>query len=189
MAISAAVYFISKAQKKFIYYADVQFVIEPLALAVFYLSGNYYVVREANAMLNNQSPSVEIPFSIIFWIFTFLIPFLYLYFGARRKQHNAIILGLLALAFSVFTYRSYFSVMPIEWALTLGGVILIGVAVFGTKYFKMPKYNLSSEPEEQGKFQKLESILVAQSFQTKISDDSFKFGGGDGGGAGADGKY
>ena len=189
MAISAVVYFFSKSLKKSIYYADAQFIIETLALAMLYLSGNYFVVREANAMLNNQSPSVEIPFSIIFWIFTFFIPFLYLYFGARRKQHNAIILGLLALAFSVFTYRSYFSVMPIEWALTLGGVILIVIAVFGIKYFKMEKFNLSSEPDEQGKFQKLESILVAQSFQTKISDDSFKFGGGDGGGAGADGKY
>lgn len=189
LAISAAVYFISKAQKKFIYYADVQFVIETLALAVFYLSGNYYVVREANALLNNQSPSVEIPFSLIFWIFTFLLPLFYLYFGARNKQRNAIILGLLGLGFSVFTYRSYYSVMPIEWALTLGGAILIGVSVFCIKYFKTPKFNLSSEAEEQGKLQKLETILVAQAFQTKTPDEIFKFGGGDAGGAGADGKY
>ncbi len=189
MAISAAVYFISKAQKKFIYYADAQFVIETLALAVFYLSGNYFVVREANALLNNQSPSVEIPFSLIFWIFTFLLPLFYLYFGARKKQRNAIILGLLGLGFSVFTYRNYYSVMPIEWALTVGGLILIGVSVFGIKYFKTPKFNLSSEAEEQGKLQKLETILVAQAFQVKTPDETFKFGGGDAGGAGADGKY
>lgn len=189
MAISAAVYFISKAQKKFIYYADEQFVIETLALAVFYLSGNYFVVREANALLNNQSPSVEIPFSLIFWIFTFLLPLFYLYFGARKKQRNAIILGLLGLGFSVFTYRNYYSVMPIEWALTVGGLILIGVSVFGIKYFKTPKFNLSSEAEEQGKLQKLETILVAQAFQVKTPDETFKFGGGDAGGAGADGKY
>ncbi len=189
MAISAAVYFISKAQKKFIYYADVQFVIETLALAVFYLSGNYFVVREANALLNNQSSSVEIPFSLIFWIFTFLLPLFYLYFGARKKQRNAIILGLLGLGFSVFTYRNYYSVMPIEWALTVGGLILIGVSVFGIKYFKTPKFNLSSEAEEQGKLQKLETILVAQAFQVKTPDETFKFGGGDAGGAGADGKY
>jgi hypothetical protein len=160
-----------------------------MALAVFYLSGNYFVVREANALLNNQSPSVEIPFSVIFWIFTFLVPFIYLYLGARKKQRNAIILGLLGLGFSVFTYRSYYSVMPIEWALTLGGAILIGVSVFCIKYFKTPKFNLSSEAEELGKLQKLETILVAQAFQTKTSDDTFKFGGGDAGGAGADGKY
>jgi hypothetical protein len=189
MAVSATVYFVSKSLKKSIYYADAQFIIETLALAVFYLSGNYFVVREANAMLNNQSPSVEIPFSAIFWIFTFLVPLIYLYFGARKKQRNAIILGLLGIGFSVFTYRSYYSVMPIEWALTLGGVILIGLSVFCIKYFKSPKFNLSSVAEEQGKLQKLESILVAQAFQTKTSDDTLKFGGGDAGGAGADGKY
>jgi hypothetical protein len=65
MAVSAAVYFVSKSLEKTAYYADAQFVIETLALAVFYLSGNYFVVREANAMLNNQSPSVEIPFSFL----------------------------------------------------------------------------------------------------------------------------
>lgn len=189
MALSATVYFVSKSLKKSIYYADVQFIIETLALAVFYLSVNYFVVREANALLNNQSPSVEIPFSVIFWIFTFLVPFIYLYFGARKKQRNAIILGLLGLGFSIFTYRSYYSIMPIEWALTLGGAILIGVSVFCIKYFKSPKFNLSSVAEEQGKLQKLETILVAQAFQAKTSDDTFKFGGGDAGGAGADGKY
>lgn len=189
MVLSATVYFVSKSWKKSIYYADVQFVIETMALAVFYLSGNYFVVREANALLNNQSPSVEIPFSVIFWIFTFLVPFIYLYFGARKKQRNAIILGLLGLGFSIFTYRSYYSIMPIEWALTLGGAILIGVSVFCIKYFKSPKFNLSSVAEEQGKLQKLETILVAQAFQAKTSDDTFKFGGGDAGGAGADGKY
>ncbi len=189
ITLSAAAYFISKSQKKIIYYADAQFVIETMALAVFYLSGNYFVVREANALLNNQSPSVEIPFSVIFWIFTFLVPFIYLYLGAIKKQRNAIIMGLLGIGFSVFTYRSYYSVMPIEWALTLGGAILIGVSVFCIKYFKTPKFNLSSEAEELGKLQKLETILVAQAFQTKTSDDTFKFGGGDAGGAGADGKY
>lgn len=189
MALSATVYFVSKSMKKSIYYADSQFVVETLALAVFCLSGNYYVVREANALLNNQSSSVEIPFSLIFWIFTFLVPFIYLYFGARKKQRNAIILGLLGIGFSIFTYRSYYSVMPIEWALTIGGVILIGLSVFCIKYFKSPKFNLSSVAEEQGKLQKLETILVAQAFQAKTSDDTFRFGGGDAGGAGADGKY
>ena len=189
IALSATVYFVSKSMKKSIYYADSQFIIETMALAVFYLSGNYFVVRESNALLNNQSSSVEIPFSLIFWIFTFLVPFIYLYFGARKKQRNAIIMGLLGIGFSVFTYRSYYSVMPIELALTLGGALLIGVSVFCIKFFKSPKFNLSSVAEEQGKLQKLETILVAQAFQAKTSDDTFKFGGGDGGGAGADGKY
>jgi hypothetical protein len=107
----------------------------------------------------------------------------------KKKQRNAIIMGLLGICFSVFTYRSYYSVMPIEWALTIGGAILISVSVFYIKYFKTPKFNLSSEAEELGKLQKLETILVAQAFQAKTSDDTFRFGGGDAGGAGADGKY
>jgi hypothetical protein len=79
--------------------------------------------------------------------------------------------------------------MPIEWALTLGGVILIGLSVLCIKYFKTPKFNVSSVAEEQGKLQKLETILVSQAFQTQTSGDNLKFGGGDAGGAGADGEY
>ena len=66
MFISAASYFIIQLWKKketSSYYTDCQDIIEILALATFYLGGNYLVVREGNAMLNGLSDSIQISFA------------------------------------------------------------------------------------------------------------------------------
>ncbi len=190
MSLAASVYFISKSRLISFYFEDVQQIIKTLSLIVFYLAGNYLVVREANAVLNNNSPSVEIPFGILFWVFTFSIPFAYIYIGMQKKDRKSIIIGLLAFGFSIFTFRYYHSVLLLEWALTLGGLVLIGFSIFVLKYFKTPKFNLSSEVSEANKFSKLESILAAQAFQANsTSNDTLKMGGGDFGGGGSEQSY
>ncbi len=190
MSLAASVYFISKSRLISFYFEDVQQIIKTLSLIVFYLAGNYLVVREANAVLNNNSPSIEMPFGILFWVFTFSIPFVYIYIGMQNKDRKSIIIGLLAFGFSIFTFRYYHSVLPLEWALTLGGLVLIGFSIFVLKYFKTPKFNLSSEVSEANKFSKLESILAAQAFQANsTSNDTLKMGGGDFGGGGSEQSY
>ena len=190
MSLAASVYFISKSRLISFYFEDVQQIIKTLSLIVFYLAGNYLVVREANAVLNNNSPSVEIPFGILFWVFTFSIPFAYIYIGMQKKDRKSIIIGLLAFGFSIFTFRYYHSVLLLEWALTLGGLVLIGFSIFVLKYFKTPKFNLSSEVSEANKFSKLESILAAKAFQANsTSNDTLKMGGGDFGGGGSEQSY
>ena len=186
MTLAASIYFISKSRSNSFYFEDVQQIIKTLTLLVFYLAGNYWVVREANAILNDTFPSIEIPFGILFWVFTFCFPFVYIFIGMRKKDRISIIVGLLALGFSIFTFRCYYAVLPLEWALTLGGLLLVGFSIFGLKYFKTPKLNLSSEASEGNKFSKLESILAAQAFQANSpSSDTLKMGGGDFGGGGS----
>jgi hypothetical protein len=190
MALSLVIYFISKKKTNDLYYYDSHQIVETLALGTFYLAGNYYVVRELNANMNYDLVSKEIPFATLFWIFTFTIPFLLILYGIKTKERKSIIIGLLAFGFSIFTFRHYHSIMPLELALTIGGLFLILISVFCIKFFKIPKFNLSSETEDLDKLQKLETILVSQAFDSKpVADDSTKFGGGQFGGGGAGGNY
>ena len=58
MGVSASVYYFLKRQLKIVerrYWAPCFRVVEGLVLLTFYLSGNYYVVREGNAVLNETS--------------------------------------------------------------------------------------------------------------------------------------
>ncbi len=190
MSFSILVYFISKRTLISLYYIDALQIIETLSFIVFYLAGNYLVVREANAILNNNSPSIEIPFGVLFWVFTFTIPFIYIFIGIQKKDRKAIIVGLLTFVFSIFTFRYYFSVLRLEWAFVLGGLFLISFSLLALKYLKISRFNLSIEYFEATKFSKLESILAAQAFQSNTSsDDNLKMGGGDFGGSGSEQSY
>lgn len=189
MLVSGVVYFISQKTKTTAYYLDCQYVIEVLALAFFYLGGNYLIVREGNAMLTNATDSTEIAFAWLFWIFTFLIPIIYLIWGGMQKDRKPIVVGLVAFGFSVFTFRFYHNIMPIEWALTIGGIILILLSVWAIRFLKSPRYNLTSLPMGSTQLQDLEAFIIAQTLKMNQPTQSNKFGGGDFGGGGAEGKY
>lgn len=184
MGLSALIYFIGKAKLNAVYYASVQDIMLFLALISFYLGGNYFVVREVNAALSNEAASTEIPFAALFWFFTFVIPMLLVLNGIKTKERKSLAVGLLALAASVVTVQFYYSVLPAEWALVLGGIILIAFSVSVNLHLKKPKFGLSSAAEASDKLQKLESILVSQAFQAKSNGDDLKLGGGDFGGGG-----
>ena len=65
------------------YYAACLRVVKLLALTVFYLSGNYLVVREGYESLYSYQPTQN-PFAPLFWAFTAIVPLLYLWWGLRR---------------------------------------------------------------------------------------------------------
>lgn len=172
------------------YYADCQNIIEILALITFYLGGNYLVVREGNAMLNDLSESIQISFASLFYFFTTIIPVFFIVRGLQKHDRKLLIVGLLAMAFSIFTYRQYFSVLPLEWALTIGGIILSLLSIWVIKAFKTNKLGLTSEPQSSNQFQNLEAFIINQAIQQPISQsDNMKFGEGDFGGGGAKGNY
>jgi uncharacterized membrane protein YgcG len=190
MALSVLIFFVSRKKVISLYYQDVLQIIETLSLIAFYAAGNYFVVREANAMLQNQSPSVEIPFSILFWILTFIVPFFYMYLGISNKDRKSLLLGGLALGASIFTYRYYHAVLPLEWALAFGGLALIVFSSIAIKYFKTPKYNLCSAPSDRENYQKLEGILTSSVLQAPGQQgNDLKFGGGEFGGGGGEQSY
>lgn len=196
MTVSAGMYFLVKklsSRKDYFYYETCLTILKTLSLITFYLGGNYLIVREGNALINNLyvSPSPQVAFAPMFYFFTSVIPIAYIFFGLRYRDRLILILGLITLGFSIFTYRFYFSIIPIEITLTLGGVLLIVLAGGLIHYFKTDKYGFTYQPDDEFERFNLEAMLMSQIIQSKIphQGDTFRFGGGDSSGGGAGGKY
>jgi len=196
MAVSFAVYFgATKLSKIYTYrhYLSCLQVIQVVSLITLYLGGNYFVVREvSNEMFDlDLKEGQSIPGAIIFWIFTVIIPPIYLYFGIKNKDRILIRTGLLLFAGIVFTVRYYHSIAPLEVAMTLGGVVLIAVAYTLTKWLQPAKHGFTSEQTDEDKEDaiQLESLIIAQTFSHQQQPDGFKFGEGTGAGGGATGEF
>lgn len=196
MICSTIAYFITKKLSKrsdYSYYEKCVEVLKMLALITLYLGGNYLIVREANAQINHLPDPVspQIAFAPMFYFFTIIIPVVYIFFGLKNHDRLLLLIGLLAVGFSIFTYRFYFSVLPVEIALTLGGVTLIALAGGCIHYLRTTKNGLTSQPDDEPRGLNLESIIISEVMQNKIPQqgDTFQFGGGDAGGGGAGGEY
>jgi hypothetical protein len=192
MFMAALSYYAVKIWKKQTvtnYYHDCQVIIEILALVVFYLGGNYFVVREGNAQLNNLSVSVQIAFAPLFYFFSSAIPLIYVFVGLKKHDRIMLIVGLIAIAFSIFTYRNYFSILPIEWALTIGGIVLILLSAFVIQFLNTEKYGLTYVLNSEDKHQNLQAFAISQIISTPNQPEGTKFGEGDFGGAGAGSEY
>lgn len=190
MILSGIIYFLNR-RKQDTYYHDSQTVIEIVALVVFYLGGNYYVVREGNALLADLLSPVapQIPFATLFYLLTAAIPLLYVALGLRNKDRVLLIIGLLITAFSCFTYRYYFDIIPVEVLLSVAGALLIALTVWCIHYFKTPKFDLTDEKLEKRNLANLEAMLVAHQFGQTPAGKNLEFGGGDFGGGGAGNDY
>ncbi|MGI4866351.1 MAG: hypothetical protein ACRYFZ_20665 [Janthinobacterium lividum] len=175
------------------YYRSSLLVVRALALAVFYLAGNYFIVREGNAaLLGSYGPSPQVPLAPIFYVFTAVIPLLYIYLGLRRHDRLLLLLGVLAVAFSIFTVRYYHSIMPPELAATAAGVLLIGLSLAALRYLRIPRHGLTSAADEEATPHfNLESLVMAQTAHvpTAPADAGFQFGGGQSGGGGAESQW
>lgn len=196
MIFSVSVYFLVKQLGKrndYLYYEQCLGIAKTLSLVSFYLGGNYWVVREGNAIINDLSRAVspQIAFAPIFYFFTLAIPMAYIFFGLRNRDRLLLIIGMLASGFSVFTYRYYFGFLPTEIALTLSGILLIALSGGLIYYLQNIKYGFTYQPDNEREGMNLEALLMSQVVQSKIPQqgDSFRFGGGDTGGGGAGGEY
>ena len=196
MIVSAGIYFIVKklsTRKDYLYYENCLTILRTLSLVTFYLGGNYLIVREGNALINNLylSVSPQVAFAPMFYFFTTIIPLAYIFFGLRNHDRLILILGLITSGFSVFTYRFYFSILPAEIALTLGGILLIALSAGLIQYLKTEKKGFTYQADDEFEGFNLEAILMSQIVQSKIPQqgDTFRLGGGDTGGGGAGGNY
>ena len=196
MIVSIVIYFVVKKlsnRKDYLYYETCLTILKTLSLVTLYLGGNYLIVREGNALINNiyQSVSPQVAFAPMFYFFTAIIPLAYIFFGLRYRDRLILILGLITLGFSIFTYKFYFSMLPIEIALTVGGILLIALAGGLIHYLKTTKYGFTYQPDDEFEGFNLEAMLMSQLVQSKIPQqgDTFRFGGGDSGGGGAGGNY
>jgi hypothetical protein len=200
MAISVASWFISVRlyqRKAYRHYRECLMVIKAATLASLYLAGNYFVVRELGSYMFGPSLYAEDGISMgwLFWILTVATPLLYIYQGIRKKDPVFLWAGLTWMAATVLTIRHYYHILPPEWAMIFGGIVLIAIAYGLIRYLSTARHGFTSvEYSKKYLLEKLniESLVIAETFAgpaTAPATDGFQFGGGSGGGGGAGGQF
>ncbi|MHC0440413.1 hypothetical protein [Flavobacterium sp. 3-210] len=199
--ISAAIlYFVTKKiifNLKESYYYNGLLLANSFCLILFYLSCNYLVVRELSSELlgNEVKPGTDIPFAFFFYAFTIIVPIIYLIQALKGKDRIMLWISFLAIAFSIYTIRFYYSVLPIEVALTLGGVVLFAIAFFSIKKLKEKESGLTFKPDRinhSDNFLNTEALVVASTFGMKPEvkiDSPMEFGDGGFSGGGSGGSF
>lgn len=168
---------------------------EFLSLLIIYAGGNYLVVRECSIELLDLSllPGEDIPLAFFFYAFTAISPLILNYRGVTLHNIGMIRIGIVTLAFSVVTFRYYFSIAPPEVALTVAGLIVLGVAAWLFNYLKVDRSGFTREKllSRQWVGNEVTAFAVSQTMGGNVTkpDESFKGGGGSFGGGGASGDF
>ena len=196
MAASAAIYFLIMLLEKkenLKDYASCFTIISIVSLFSFYAAGNYYIVREVNNEMFHLTNDGSLPFGWLFWIFTVLIPIVYLVRGILNKDSMFLRIGLILIAAMILTILYYYPIVPVEIAMTIAGSILLIVSYALIKFLKQPKFGFTyAELNRENNFEKLqiESLIIAEtSGHQTTPTETTKFGGGSFGGGGAGGEF
>jgi hypothetical protein len=198
LLFSALFYFVTKRIKNDLkkkYHYNGLLLANSFCLIMFYFSCNYLVVRELSSELlgNELLAGEDIPFSYFFYAFTFVVPVIYLVQALRTKDRIMLWISFFAIGFSIYTIRFYYSVLPIEIALTLGGLFLFAIAYFAIKKLKDNDAGITFKPDRINNSPAIlnaEALIIASTFglkpEAKIEKSPMEFGGGgfSGGGAG-----
>ena len=109
-----------------------------LTLITFYASANYFVVKElSNQMFGLQLTIHDgIPLGWLFWILTFTIPVIYIFYGIKGKDFLFIRTGLGLIATTIFTIRYYHNIFPLEISMLIAGIITIAISYSLMQYLK-----------------------------------------------------
>ena len=197
---------IIRQNPKQVYYTDPLNLAQWIALIVLAASGNYFVVRELNGLLletslirSRQLVAPEIGLSWLFWLLTFTIPTIYLWQGLLKKNRMLIILGVLGWIAAVMTLHEYIALVPLNVALAIGGFVLIGIAVAGIQYLRPGtpdrlQLGFTDVPDDDSPNDLLNNMGTLASIQATTDAqhtprNDVRFGGGEFGGGGSEGKY
>lgn len=195
MILSATCYFLSRSEMgrvRALYYQDCLQFVQVASLLVLYLSGNYYVVQQLGNQLLAKNGAYQVPMPYIFWIWTFLSPFVYLIFGVKRKDRVLLRGGLILLAAAGFTFRNYYHVMPVEATLVIIGLLILAAAYVIIRYLKTPKNGITYDDlNERGLagHLKIESLIVSEMPTGTSLPEQSRFGGGSFGGGGSSSDF
>jgi len=200
MLFSGGFYFFTKKKIKNlteIYHYNAFVLANSFCLVLFYLSCNYLVVRELSAELLSVDikPGQDIPFAYFFYAFTCIVPVLYLVQAIRTKDRIMLWISFGAIAFTVFTIRFYYSVLPAEAALTIGGLVMFGIAYVSIQKLKNKESGLTFKPDRihhSNTFLNAETLIVASTLGLKPeikTNSPMEFGDGGFSGGGSGGSY
>lgn len=200
MFYALGTYFISKklTQKvQFPFYHKGIVFLKNFCLLLFYCSGNYLVVRELSVVLlgNEIAPNSDIPFAWFFYAFTLIVPAFYIFYGLKLQNRIQLWIGFLSLGFSFYTIRYYHPIVPIEIALTLGGILLFAIAYFSIKKWKDKTTGITFQPDRfinSSDFINTEALILTSQFGLKpetVIESPMEYGGGDFSGGGSGGSF
>ncbi|WP_144891763.1 hypothetical protein [Flavobacterium tiangeerense] len=199
MFFAIVIYFSSKklfARLTLPFYCNGIIFTQAFALILFYLSGNYMVVRELSSELMGVivTANNDIPFAIFFYGFTFIVPVSYLVLSLFKKDRFMLWIGILALCFSIYTIRFYYALLPVEIALTIGGLALFAFTFFAIKKIKNNINGVTFQPDRfsHGNLFGTAEILMATQLGLKPEttvESPMEFGNGDFSGGGSGGSY
>ncbi len=168
-------------------------VAESLFLLLIYCGGNYFVVRELSvSLLSIQiEPGSDIPFAILFYSLTILIPFAYLYWGIKTKDIVFIRVSLFVFAFTAFTFKYYYSFAAPEVSLTIAGTIVFAIAMILMNYLKEIRNGFTRENllSEKWAGTNIQAFVISQTLggnQATSSANDTPGGGQFGGGGSSD---
>jgi hypothetical protein len=179
-----------KRNKKYTLWTNNLIVVEVISLLFIYAAGNYLVVRElsVNLMELVLEEGENIPFAFLFYALTVIIPVGFLFFGIKNKDIVLLRVSLVALAFSVFTFKYYYSLGHTEITLTLAGALLIGAAIMLMRYLKIVRNGFTGENilSERWANMNVEAFVISQTMGGNVAHQgSDAGGGGESGGGGA----
>ena len=197
--LAVSLFIISKKiiqKSEFYIYRNAIQIVQIFSYLLIYFSLNYLVVRQLSEELLNivVNKNEDIPFAFVFFIYTFLIPICFLYFSLRNKDRILFYISCITFVFSIFTIRYYHSILPIEIALTLGGIILFTLSYFFIRFLKSKETGitfLADRNSNKSVFLDAQALIINSQIDIKNAEpqQNMKFGGGGFSGGGANGNY
>lgn len=180
--------------RKALYYAKTMIILQVISLITLYASGNYYLVKELGDRLNNTT-SASIPFGWFFWIWTIILPLVFIYRGLIRKDVICLRVGLVLTVAAAVTIRNYYHLTPLELVFIISGGLLLLFSYYLTRYLKKPKHGFTNQQltgESLIERLQIESLLISEA-SSGIGDapanTGTQMGGGKFGGGGAGGNF
>jgi uncharacterized membrane protein YgcG len=196
IVIYAAGFFLVRRLKSSPLYDDWQYILLALevgCLVMVYAAGNYFVVREltVNLLYGGFFEAADIPFAWLFYFLTVAIPILYLYTSIKKKDIVLLRVSLAAVAFSVFTFKYYFSLGHPEITLTLAGAFLLAITISLLIYLRSPRKGFTRENifTEKWASSAIQAIVISQTMGGNKVANILKQEGGSFGGGGASDSF
>ncbi len=167
--------------------------VEVTSLVVVYLSGNYYIVRELSIEVSGMplQAGEDIPFAYFFYVYTALVPVMFVISGIRKHNPTLIRVGALCAILSVLTFKYYFSIAPPEITLTVAGALVMLLAASLLHFLRVMRQGITRENilGEKWAGASVEGFLISQTMggHEAKPNNRFEGGGGSFGGGGATG--
>ena len=194
MAFAFGLYFLSLKLNNIntnYHYLDSILTLKVVSLILFYVAGNYLVVRvlSEDFLGITIEEGSDISLSYFFWAFTFIVPVFYLYWAIIKKDKTFLNIGFITFCFSIFTFRTFHSVLPAEVAMTLAGIIVFAITYFLIKKLKNNEIGITFKPDRNSNSNNLvnlEAAIINSQVNLAPQDEGpMDFGGGGFSGGGA----